>query len=636
MKITRKYPIGAEVIEGKGVHFRVWAPNHKKVNIVFEKNDQLVDKQILEKEDSGYFSLFVPQVEPGTLYRYQLDNSLNNYSDPASRFQPYGVEGPSCVVNPYYAWSAQEKKWPGTSLINQIMYEMHIGTFTQDGTYNAAKKELPELAKIGITLIELMPIHQFPGSFGWGYDGINLFAPYNKYGTPEELKSFIDECHKLGMGIILDVVYNHFGPEGNFIDQFSKDYFNQKKKTDWGAAINFDHPSVSEFFITNAKYWVEEFHFDGLRIDATPAFFCETEEHILAALSKAVKNSNPKKNKIVIGEDETQNNKLLKPLEESGYGFDAVWNDDFHHTALVRLKGKKEAYYKDYLGSPQEFISSFKYGFLYQGQYYYWQKKIRGSSTLDFTPSCFIIFTENHDQIANTGTGKRIYQITDPGIYRAMTALMFFSPNTPLIFQGQEFGSSAPFYYFADHAESINKMVHKGRKEFLTQFASLKDKLAAKKIADPSNPVTFTDCKLNFTERIKNKAHYKFYQDLISLRKNDEIFQNMQTIRMDGAVLGADSFLIRYFGDNHNDRLILINFGIDQQLIPAPEPLLVAGDDFKWIILLSTHSVEYGGEGIVPLATSTWEIPGHTALILATKKLTAKEIMVKNELKAKK
>lgn len=621
--LKRTYPIGAEIVEGKGVHFRVWAPNHKKVRVVFEKNDNILDEKVLEKEKLGYFSLFVPNIEAGALYRYYLGNSSTGVSDPASRFQPFGVDGPSLVVDSHFKWSKQDKEWPGVIAKGHIIYEMHIGTFTQEGTYNSAKLELKELAKIGITLIELMPLNQFPGNFGWGYDGVNLFAPYQNYGTPAELKSFIDECHKLGMGVILDVVYNHFGPDGNVMNLFSEEFTHSKEKTEWGTAINFDHPSTREFFVTNAKYWIEEFHFDGLRIDAAFAFFSESKEHILAALTKAVKSSNPNKNKIVIGEDESQNNTLLKPYNESGYGFDAVWNDDFHHSALVRLKGKREAYYVDYSGSCQEFISSFKYGYLYQGQYYYWQKKERGTSTLDCPPQCFIIFTENHDQIANSGTGKRIHQLSDPGNYRAMTALLLLGPNTPLIFQGQEFGSSSPFHYFADHKDTVNQLILAGRKESLARFQSIEKNID--KIIDPSNPMTFTQCKLDFTERKKNKAHYKFYRDLISLRKKDSVFQNVQMIKMDGAILGPDIFVLRFFGkDKGDDRLIIVNFGIDQTLVPVSEPLLAAGDNLKWEILFSSSALEYGGEGTAPL-TVTWNIQGHTAIVLGTKARKSKQ-----------
>jgi maltooligosyltrehalose trehalohydrolase len=612
MKVKRHYPIGAEFSK-KGVHFRVWAPDHPKVTLILEE----FGKQIpLLKEKDGYFSVFVPHLEKGTLYRFGLGRSPkeHSYPDPASRYQPFGVEGFSAVIDPTFPWT--DGKWPGIKIEGQIVYELHIGTFTQEGTFTAAAQQLEALADLGITLIEVMPLNEFPGNFGWGYDGINLFAPYHLYGTPHDLKAFIDKAHRLDLGVILDVVYNHFGPHGNFISQYSKDYLNPKKTTEWGAALNFDHPSSREFFLTNARYWIEEFHFDGLRVDATTCFFCEKTPHVLSDLTQVVKKTRPKKQKIVIGENETQDATLLKPYNEGGYQFDALWNDDFHHTALVRLKGKREAYYTDYLGSPQEFISSLKYGFLYQGQYYNWQEQKRGMLHLTLPRSSKVIFLENHDQIANTGKGKRLHQLSDPGNYRALTSLLLLGPNVPMLFQGQEFGSTSPFYYFADHKKNLNRLVHKGRKVFLSQFPRLSTKEAHELLKNPSDPLTFAQCKLDFTERENNTEHYRLHKDLIKLRKEDPVLKTISTCGFDGAVLSPDSFLIRFFGGPLGDRLMIINFGADFTFNPAPEPLLSAGNERDWEILWSSDYFIYGGEGAAPLIAPYWEIPGHSAVLL--------------------
>lgn len=605
MAYKRRYPIGPE-LTNSGAHFRVWAPERKKVTLVVDHKEFP-----LKKEKNGYFSNFIPHLKKETRYAFKLDNLDSHYPDPASHYQPDGVEGASCLVDHYFPWT--DSKWPGVALKNQIIYEMHIGTYTPEGTFKAAAKELSELAHLGITLIEVMPINEFPGKFGWGYDGIHLFAPYHVYGSPEDVKMFVNEAHRLGMGVILDVVYNHFGPEGNFFSKFSSHYFNHQKTTEWGDAINFDNLSCREYFLTNAKYWIENYHFDGLRVDATPWFFCETEEHVLSELTNVVKNSNPKKKKVVIGENEEQNTILLKSYKQKGYGFDALWNDDFHHTALVRLKGKREAYYSDYLGTPQEFISSLKFGFLYQGQYYNWQKKLRGTPSLNFPPASFVTFLENHDQVANSGKGKHLHELCDPGNYRAMSALLLLGPNTPLIFQGQEFGSSKPFYYFADHNQKLNILIEKGRKKFLSQFPHLTDKDAKNNLPKPGAIATFQQCKLDLRERDLHKEHYALYKDLIRLRKEDEVFKMQNPI--EGAILDDNVFVLRFFSKQRKARLLILNFGEDKLFSPCPEPLLAPPENCEWKLLWSSQALSYGGEGIVPLEFPIWNIPGHSATV---------------------
>lgn len=622
MKIKRRYPIGAEVIEKKGVHFRVWAPDHENVTLVLKRGSHW-NEYPMDSEKEGYFSLLVSNTSEGSIYGFKVSDSKDLYADPASRYQPEGPNGPSCVINPSYKWTDNE--WRGVKLENQIIYEMHIGTFTKEGTFKSAIAQLPELAKLGITLIEIMPINDFAGLFGWGYDGVNFYAPYHLYGTPDNLKEFINKAHELGLGVILDVVYNHLGSEGDQMSNFAKRYLSNIHGTHWGKAINFDLLPVREYFLTNAKYWIEEFHFDGLRIDATPSFFCSTPKHILSELTKVIKKTEGTRKKLVIGENEPQNVKLLHSYKNNGHGFDALWNDDFHHNVCVRLTGKREAYYTDYLGSPQEFISLFKYGFLYQGQYYEWQKKSRGKPDLKISPERLITFLENHDQVANTGLGERVHQTSEPGNYRAMTCLFLLGPNTPMLFQGQEFGSSKPFYYFADHRGFLKHLIKKSRKDELAQFPRLATPEIRKNLPNPSKRETFLKCKLNFKEREKNHKLYRFYKDLISLRRNDKVFKKANRIKIDGAVLGEDSFLIRYFGEKSGDRLIIINFGSDHSFNPEPEPLLVAGENLEWEILLSSESVIYGGFGTPPINVPHWKILGHSAIVLKTVKIKKKK-----------
>lgn len=617
MRYQRKYPIGAEPLEERGTYFRVWAPDHQQVDLILENVQEEPLFLKMKKEKNGYFSLFSKLAKTNTLYRFRLSNSRQWQPDPASRYQPQGPSGPSSVQPLDYPW--KNKKWGGVTPYGHVAYEMHIGTFTKEGTFSAASKELPRLANLGITLIEILPINDFPGHFGWGYDGVNLFAPTHLYGSPKDVKSFIDKAHGLGIGVILDVVYNHLGPEENRMTQFAKAYLSETYSTDWGTAINFDNPESRSFFLINARYWIEEFHFDGLRIDATPWFYSSTKEHILAELTKVIKQSGGKRKTIAIGENEPQDTNLLRPYEEGGYGFDMLWNDDFHHSAYVRLTGKREAYYTDYLGSPQEFISSLKYGFLYQGQYYVWQKKPRGVAHFNIPRNALMIFLENHDQVANTGQGIRLHKRSDPGNYKAMTCLFLLSPNTPLIFQGQEFNSEQPFYYFSDHNPALSPLVRKGRKDELSQFPRLATNEIRKILPDPENPNTFTESKLHSQGIDENGPIYSLYKDLIHIRQKDPVFKKMQHIEIDGAVLGTDSFLIRYFGEEDGDRLLLINFGPDYYFNPAPEPLLVAGRNQVLEILWSSESIAYGGDGTPPINIPFWKILGHSAIVLKTK-----------------
>lgn len=611
MVLKRKYPIGAEIFP-EGTHFRVWAPDHKKMELVIEDKEPNLYIP-MKKEAKGFFSVLTKEAGEGTLYRYLLSGS-QLCADPASRFQPLGPMGPSCVINPHFKWT--DKKWKGIEPHSHVAYELHIGTFTELGTFEAARKQLPYLEELGITLIEIMPLADFPGHFGWGYDGVNLFAPCRLYGKPDELKEFINDAHARGIGVILDVVYNHLGPDGNQLVNFAQEYLSSKYSTDWGQAINFDSRYSREFFLTNAKYWIEEYHFDGLRIDATPLIFSSTRIHILQELTQVIKEAGGKRKTIAIGENEPQDTKLLRNHLEGGYGFDMLWNDDFHHSAQVRLTGKREAYFFDYLGSPQEFISALKYGFLYQGQYYDWQKKNRGTLLQEIDPNSMMIFLENHDQLANSSYGMRLHQRADPGNFRALTTLFLLSPNTPLLFQGQEFNSSKPFCYFADHTPQLSSLIKKGRNAELSQFPRLGTQEVQTILPHPENPITFIQSKLDHSEKIKNSKMLLFHKDLINLRRTDPVFNQSHVIKIDGACVSSDAFLIRYFSKDDGDRLVIVNFGPDLYFNPAPEPLLAPGNEREFEILLSSESLRYGGEGTPPINIPYWKILGHSAIVL--------------------
>ena len=619
--VTRRLlPIGAEVID-RAVHFRVWAPASKTVAIEISRTAQtpwrpeIVEE--LESQENNYFAGTVSEAQPGMCYKVRLDSG--SFPDPVSRFQPMGPHGPSEIIDSRFKWS--DADWKGVPPEGQVIYEIHIGTFTREGTWSAAAEQLTKLAKLGITMLELMPVADFPGRFGWGYDGVNLFAPTRLYGRPENFRAFVDRAHALGLGVILDVVYNHFGPDGNYLRHFSSDYFTERYRNDWGQAINFDGPNsgpVREFFVSNAGYWIDEFHLDGLRLDATQQIFDASPDNIIAAVARQVREKAKGRSTYIVAENEPQQVKLVRPVEEGGYGLDALWNDDFHHTGRVALTGRAEAYYSDYKGTPQEFISTAKWGYLYQGQRYKWQKQRRGTPALGLRPSQFVSFIQNHDQVANSLRGTRIHQQTSPGRFRAGTALLLLGPWTPMLFQGQEFAASSPFLYFADHNPELASLVAKGRREFLGQFRSLACPESQRLLCNPEAEDTFLRCKLDFSERQTHAQIYQMHCDLLRLRREDSTFGSMRSPSLDGAVLGPEAFVLRFFGQDCDDRLLLLNLGRDLHLDPAPEPLLAPIEDCVWETIWSSEAVCYGGGGAPALNTEeNWLIPGHAAVVLA-------------------
>jgi maltooligosyltrehalose trehalohydrolase len=619
---THRLPIGAEVLPG-GVHFRVWAPRRKRVEAVLSQGRQSSGDRpesaiALEPQADGYFAAHVPGVQAGERYGFRLDDDPKLYPDPASRFQPDGPHGLSMIVDPAsYAWHDQD--WPGPSRKGQIVYELHIGTFTPKGTFAAAIAKLPGLAELGITLVEVMPVAEFDGRFGWGYDGVDLFAPTRLYGFPDDFRRFVDEAHRLKIGVLLDVVYNHFGPTGNYLAQFSTEYTAKRHRTDWGEAINFDaelSAPVREFFIANAGYWIDEFHIDGLRIDAVHAIVDDSPDHILAAICRRVREAAGRRKTLVVAENEQQDPRLLRPIDQGGYGLDAAWNDDFHHAARVAMTGHAEYYYSDYQGTPQELISAVKWGYLYQGQWNARQKRPRGGSSFGLDAEQFVIFLQNHDQIGNSAHGRRGHELTSPGRYRALTVLMLLSPGTPLLFQGQEFAASAPFLFFADHHVDLGKLVREGRQESLRQFRSLSGPDVEGFFADPCDPQTFERSKLDWSERDRHTEALAMHRDLLQLRREDPVFSAQRADRLFGAVLGPEAFVLRFFGDAGDDRLLIVNLGRDLEYAPATEPLIVPPPDRTWRIAWSSEDPRYGGSGTGVFDPEDWYLPGHAALVL--------------------
>ncbi|HEX3620309.1 MAG TPA: malto-oligosyltrehalose trehalohydrolase [Candidatus Udaeobacter sp.] len=628
----RCYLIGAEVIGENRTHFRVWAPKAHELDVVVENRPNSKRTfHALSPEQDGYYSRAL-DVGVEARYWFRVNRGEKFYPDPASRFQPEGPHGPSCIIDPgQFQWT--DSQWPGpaaTRLKGQIIYEMHIGTFTKEGTWRAATEQLAELGRIGITVVEMMPIADFPGKFGWGYDGVNLFAPSHLYGTPDDLRAFIDRAHSLDVAVILDVVYNHFGPDGNYLGIFSGDYLIREEENEWGDTINFDSANsgpVREFFITNGRYWIEEFHFDGFRFDATHAIRDRSTEYIIGAVGRAAREAAGSRSIILVAENDLQEAKMARPRSEGGDDLDGMWNDDFHHSAVVALTGRNEAYFSDYLGAPQEFISAAKYGFLYQGQARSWLKALRGTLAFGIAPEVFVCFIENHDQIANTGSGERLRFQTSPSRYRAMTGLLLLGPWTPLLFQGQEFGASGPFLFFADAGDSaVRDRTRKGRAKLLAPFLSLNEEETWKILPAPDDPDVFARCKLDFSEREKNRELYDLHIDLLKLRREDSRFRQQSSGGIDGAVLGRLSFVLRYFSEANDDRLLLVNFGQSQVLHPVSEPLLATPTGHKWETLWTSDSPRYGGADSIALATQEqWILPAECAVVF---RLGRKEVVV--------
>jgi maltooligosyltrehalose trehalohydrolase len=620
----RRLPIGAEVLVPGEVHFRVWAPRHEAVVVVIEPGPEGSRREVpLAAEPDGYFSGRVEGAGPGTRYWFRLGAEL--FPDPASRFQPEGPAGPSQVVDPgLYEW--RDVLWRGLVLEAQVFYEMHLGTFTRAGTWAAAAEELLELASLGVTAIELMPVAEFPGKFGWGYDGVDLFAPYHGYGEPDDPRRFVDAAHAAGLGVILDVVYNHLGPSGCFLGQFSDAYASSRHATDWGAALSFDGEGaagVRELVVSNAVHWIDEYHLDGLRLDATQFIHDNSEEHVLAVVVRRAREAARGRRVLIVAENEPQDSRLIRPQHEGGIGASAIWNDDFHHSATVALTGRAEAYYSDFRGTPQELVSASTRGFLYQGQASRWFGTRRGSPTRGLPRAAFVCYLQNHDQIANAGC--RVHELTSPGRLRAMTAFLLLGPGTPLLFQGQEFAASGPFHFFADHEPALACAVREGRAKLLSQFPSLAGTLARGELPDPGAVETFERSRLDLGERQRHLEVYEMHRELLRLRREDAVLALQGERGVEGAVLGPEAFALRFLGGDGDDRLLLVNLGADLPLDPVAEPRLGppgggCGDanGCCWALAWSSEDRRWGGCGVAPSSAQekSWVAQGQAAVLL--------------------
>jgi len=588
--------LGANLIGPGRVRFRVWAPFSQQVAVELAGQGQTVVP--MQPASKGYFETVVEDVDPRARYRYVL-NGKTRRPDPASRFQPDGVHGPSAVIDPdSFTWTDGE--WRGLPMSDLIIYELHVGTFTHEGTFEAIIPRLAYLKEtVGITAVELMPVAQFPGRRNWGYDGTYPFAVQASYGGPLGLKQLVNACHAAGLAVVLDVVYNHLGPEGNYLGDFGP-YFTDHYRTPWGSALNFDGPDSDEvrtYFINNALYWVTEYHIDALRLDAIHGIYDFSARHILKEMAATVHAQSEKLNRriVVIAESDLNDSRVIDRPSTGGYDLDGQWNDDFHHALRVVLTEEQKGYYQDFDGI-NDLVSAVRDGFVYQGRHSVHRRRRHGNSSRHCPPLQFVVFSQNHDQIGNRAVGDRLSTCLSMDAQKVMRVLVLLSPNIPLLFMGEEYGETAPFQYFIEHGDpALIEAVRQGRRREFAHFG-----WRAEDIPDPQGEETFDRSKLNWD------GHDPRQEQL--LRWTHALIQARKTV----ATLGA--------GDNHTlhhavrgferERVVVLHRWSDQGeaslmvlgLNRTPASLMLTEPLGSWRRRLDANSVEFGGDetGLLP------------------------------------
>ncbi|HXV49267.1 MAG TPA: malto-oligosyltrehalose trehalohydrolase [Candidatus Binatia bacterium] len=556
--------IGAQRLDDNRCSFRVWAPRASSVDLIIvgptERSLPLTDS------GDGYFSAAVENVPSGSLYRYRLSGTKDR-PDPASRSQPEGVHGPSQVIDPIFPW--EDAQWVGLPLQSYIVYELHVGTFTAEGNFEAIIPHLLELKELGITAIELMPVAQFPGSRNWGYDGVQPFAVQNSYGGPVGLKRLVNACHKIGLAVVLDVVYNHLGPEGNYLADFGP-YFTDRYKTPWGPALNFDGPEsdqVRRYFIDNALYWINEFHFDALRLDAVHAILDHSPYTFLEQLADEVHETARTLNRraFLFPESAANDSRLIRSRELGGYGLDAQWNDDFHHALRGVITGERTGYYVDY-GKFGQLVKAYREGFVFSGEYSSFRRRRHGTSTRDIPAERLIVFSQNHDQVGNRMLGERLTQLASFEDLKLAAGAVLLAPFIPLIFMGEEYGEEAPFQYFIGHGDpDLVEAVRRGRREEFAAFGWETEP------PDPQDEATFLRAKLNHP--LKRDGRFRvlwdFYRELIRLRKELPALARLSKEHCEISSLDTERTLLVRRWSGKQEALTILNFNDAQvSLIP--------------------------------------------------------------------
>lgn len=486
---------GAEILPDGGARFRLWAPALEAVSL---RAGEGGPAEPMARSPDGWFELATDLIKVGEPYVYHLPNGMN-VPDPAARAQQHGTHGPSLLIDPKaYEW--RSGNWEGRAWEEAIIYELHTGTFTPEGTFAGIARKLDDLVELGVTAIELMPVAQFSGNRGWGYDGVLLYAPHNVYGGPEALKKLIDAAHARGLMVLLDVVYNHFGPDGNYLNSYAPNFFHPERHTPWGAAIAYDRDPVRRFFVENACYWIEEFCFDGLRLDAIDQIHDTSEPSLLEELALEVRKRSRDRYVHLTTEDDRNVVGLLERGGDEPRYYDGEWNDDFHHAAHVIATRESDGYYKDYIGDPAGMMArALAEGYVYQGESSaYRDGANRGEPSADLPPTAFINFLQNHDQVGNRALGERLAALAPPEAIEALTAVLLLSPQIPLLFMGEEWGETRPFYYFTDFHGELGRKVREGRRNEFRRWQSFQDAKSREKIPDPNAETTFQACKLDW------------------------------------------------------------------------------------------------------------------------------------------
>jgi maltooligosyltrehalose trehalohydrolase len=620
--MTWQLPIGAQVTE-TGTRFRVWAPTAAQVEVVLFHGDSASARHLLAREAHGYWSAHLESIDAGARYAFSVDGG-DLRPDPASRSQPDGVHAPSEVVDPLaFRWT--DDAWRGVPLDDMVIYELHVGTAMPAGTFDALIEKLPYFCELGVTALELMPVAAFPGRRNWGYDGVDLYAPAPCYGGPTAMKRLVDAAHAHGLAVLLDVVYNHFGPDGNYLRTFSPYYFSDLHRTPWGEALNLDGPNsgaVRDFLINNALYWAHEYHIDGLRLDATHALIDGGTQHLLQQMTVAVRASLPNDRRFVItAEDERNDARLLQPAEQDGYGLDAVWSDDFHHQARVALTGEQHGYFGYYTGSVADLAQTIRDGWFEQGlrSNRHGHAQAHGTGPQAFGYEQFVFCIQNHDQVGNRPVGERLHHAVDGAAYRALSALLLLLPETPLLFGGQEWAASTPFLFFTDHPPALGKLVTEGRRRefayFLTETGIV--------VPDPQAEATFERSKLRWDE-LEQPAHaatLALYRDLLRLRRTQGALRRLDRAGMQVTPLGEHAFVLRRDGSaSHDTLLAIVNLGATAADLSINPPASAA-----YTVLLDTNAAQYGGTAPAQLAQGngdTLRVQMHTAGVVVVQRLS--------------
>jgi len=577
-------PLGSNYLGDGRCGFRVWAPQAQKVDVhIVAPHDRL---EPLKRDMRGYHQAIVDTVTPGSLYLYRLDG-IKDRPDPASRHQPQGVHGPSEVIDPDFPW--EDHWWAGLPLRDYLIYELHVGAYTPEGTFDAVIPHLDDLRALGVTALELMPVAQFPGTRNWGYDGVYPFAPQNSYGGPGGLKRLVNACHRAGMAVILDVVYNHLGPEGNYLSDFGS-YFTERYRTPWGAAMNFDGPESDEvrwFFLDNALRWINEFHIDALRLDAVHAIVDFSAHPFLEELATLVHGHAERIGRRVhlIAESNLNDAKLIRPRELGGYGLDAQWNDDFHHALHALLTGERTGYYEDF-GTIQHLARAFTDGFVFSGQYSAYRRRRYGNSSRHLPAWKFVVCAQNHDQVGNRMLGERLSQLVCFERLKLAAGTVLLSPFVPLLFMGEEFGETAPFPYFISHSDhTLVEAVRAGRREEFVAFRWRGELL------DPQDEATFLRAKLDHT--LRGQGHHRvlrdFYRELIRLRSSLPALHDLSNDRMEVTTPETNRTLVVRRWTDSNDVLMVFHFG------DTPASIHVSVSEGQWRKRLDSADERWGG-----------------------------------------